>query len=60
MLVALVVIETTDLVFAIDSIPAVLSITTDSFIVIISNIFAIPGLRSLYFLLAGQIQSSIT
>lgn len=56
MLVALVVIEMTDLVFAIDSIPAVLAITTDSFIVITSNIFAILGLRSLYFLLAGQMQ----
>ena len=53
MLVALVIVEMTDLVFAIDSIPAVLSITTDPFIVITSNIFAILGLRSLYFMLAG-------
>jgi tellurite resistance protein TerC len=53
MLVALVIVEVTDLVFAIDSIPAVLAITTDPFIVITSNIFAILGLRSLYFLLAG-------
>jgi tellurite resistance protein TerC len=54
MLVALVIIEVTDLVFAIDSIPAVLAITTDPFIVITSNIFAILGLRSLYFMLAGM------
>lgn len=52
-LVALVIVEMTDLVFAIDSIPAVLAITTDPFIVITSNIFAILGLRSLYFMLAG-------
>jgi tellurite resistance protein TerC len=41
-------------VFALDSIPAILAITTDSFLVITSNIFAILGLRSLYFLLAGM------
>jgi tellurite resistance protein TerC len=56
MLIALVIVETTDLVFAIDSIPAVLAITTDPFIVITSNIFAILGLRSLYFLLAGMME----
>jgi tellurite resistance protein TerC len=56
LLVALVIIEVTDLVFAIDSIPAVLAITTDQFIVITSNIFAILGLRSLYFLLAGALE----
>jgi tellurite resistance protein TerC len=49
-------VEVTDLVFALDSIPAILAITTDSFIVITSNIFAILGLRSLYFLLAGMIE----
>jgi tellurite resistance protein TerC len=54
LLVALAIIEMTDLVFAIDSIPAVLAISTDQFIVITSNIFAILGLRSLYFLLAGM------
>jgi tellurite resistance protein TerC len=54
MLVALVIVEMTDLVFALDSIPAILAITTDSFIVITSNVFAILGLRSLYFLLAGN------
>ena len=56
MLVALVIVEMTDLVFALDSIPAILAITTDSFIVITSNIFAILGLRSLYFLLAGMME----
>jgi tellurite resistance protein TerC len=51
--VCLVVVELTDVVFALDSIPAVLSVTGESFIVITSNIFAILGLRSLYFVLAG-------
>jgi tellurite resistance protein TerC len=49
-------IEFTDLLFALDSIPAVLAITTDPFIVITSNVFAILGLRSLYFLLAGVME----
>jgi tellurite resistance protein TerC len=52
---ALVVIETTDLLFAIDSIPAIFAITTDPFIVFTSNIFAILGLRSLYFVLVTAI-----
>lgn len=56
MLVALAIVEMTDLVFAIDSIPAVLAITADPFIIITSNIFAILGLRSLYFLLAGMME----
>jgi tellurite resistance protein TerC len=56
MLVALIIIEMTDLIFAIDSIPAVLAITTDPFIVITSNVFAILGLRSLYFMLAGMME----
>jgi tellurite resistance protein TerC len=56
MLVAIIIIEMTDLIFAIDSIPAVLAITTDPFIVITSNIFAILGLRSLYFMLAGMME----
>ena len=56
LLVALVIVEMTDLVFALDSIPAILAITTDPFIVITSNIFAILGLRSLYFLLAGMME----
>lgn len=56
LLVALVMIEMTDLVFALDSIPAVLAVTSDPFIVITSNIFAIFGLRSLYFLLSGSME----
>ena len=56
LLVALTVVETTDLVFAIDSIPAVLAVTRDPFLVYTSNIFALLGLRSLYFLLAGVIR----
>jgi tellurite resistance protein TerC len=55
MLAALVVIETTDIVFALDSIPAVFAITTDPLIVFSSNLFAIVGLRALYFLLAGML-----
>jgi tellurite resistance protein TerC len=56
LLLVLVVIETTDIIFAVDSVPAVLSITQDPFIVYTSNIFAVMGLRSLYFALAGVIQ----
>ncbi len=52
--IVLIVVETTDLVFAVDSIPAIFAITTDSFIVYTSNVFAILGLRSLYFALAGM------
>jgi len=48
----LILIETSDVIFAVDSIPAIFAITTDSFIVFTSNIFAIMGLRALYFLLA--------
>jgi tellurite resistance protein TerC len=51
----LLTVETTDLVFALDSIPAIFAITTDPFIIFTSNIFAILGLRSLYFLLAGAV-----
>jgi len=54
LLVVLLVIETTDVVFAADSIPAILSITRDSFVVYTSNVFAVLGLRSLYFALAGM------
>lgn len=49
----LVVVETSDLIFAVDSIPAVLAVSTDKFIVYTSNVFAVVGLRSLYFLLAS-------
>jgi len=52
---ALVMVETTDLVFAVDSIPAVFAITADPFLVFTSNVFAILGLRSLYFALAGAL-----
>ncbi len=55
LLAVLVVIEATDIVFAVDSIPAIFAITTDPFIVFTSNIFAILGLRALYFLLGGLI-----
>ena len=55
LLLALVAVEVTDLVFAVDSIPAIFAVTRDPFIVFTSNIFAILGLRSLYFLLAGVI-----
>ena len=48
----LVLVELTDLIFAVDSIPAIFAITTDPFIVLTSNIFAILGLRAMYFLLA--------
>jgi tellurite resistance protein TerC len=55
LLLALVAVEATDVVFAVDSIPAIFAVTTDPFVVFTSNIFAILGLRSLYFLLAGVI-----
>jgi tellurite resistance protein TerC len=54
--IVLLFIETTDIIFAVDSIPAVLAITFDPFIVYTSNVFAIMGLRSLYFALAGMMQ----
>lgn len=53
---ALVVIEATDLIFAVDSIPAIFAVTADPFIVFTSNVFAILGLRSLYFALSGLLQ----
>jgi tellurite resistance protein TerC len=53
LLVALVTIELADAVFALDSIPAVLGVTTDPFVVVSSNLFAVLGLRSLYFALSG-------
>jgi tellurite resistance protein TerC len=54
--IVLLVVETTDLIFAMDSIPAILAITLDPFIVYTSNVFAILGLRALYFALAGVMQ----
>ena len=56
LLLVLVVVEFTDLVFAVDSIPAIFAITTNTFIVYTSNVFAILGLRSMYFLLAGVVE----
>ena len=53
--VVLVLVETTDLIFAVDSIPAVFAVTRDPFLVYSSNVFAILGLRALYFLLSGVI-----
>jgi tellurite resistance protein TerC len=55
----LVMVESTDLVFAVDSIPAIFAVTKDPFIVYTSNVFAILGLRSLYFLLAGVMQKFV-
>jgi len=52
--VALLLVEVSDVIFAVDSIPAIFAVTTDPFIVFTSNIFAILGLRSLFFLLAGM------
>ncbi len=55
LLIVLVLVESTDLIFAVDSIPAIFAVTQDTFIVYTSNVFAILGLRSLYFVLAGVI-----
>jgi tellurite resistance protein TerC len=55
LLLALVMVEFTDMIFAVDSIPAIFAITADPFLVFTSNVFAILGLRSLYFALAGMI-----
>ena len=55
LLAVLIIIEATDIVFALDSIPAVFAITRDPFIVFTSNIFAVLGLRALFFLLAGML-----
>src|SRR5690606_14683337 len=54
--IVVLVIETTDIIFAADSIPAILAVTHDPFIVYTSNVFALLGLRSLYFALAGIMQ----
>jgi tellurite resistance protein TerC len=55
LLLALVTLEVTDILFAVDSIPAIFAVTSDPFIVFTSNIFAVLGLRSMYFLLAGVV-----
>lgn len=57
LLVALILVETTDVIFAVDSIPAILAITADPFIVYTSNVFAILGLRALFFALAGLMKA---
>jgi tellurite resistance protein TerC len=56
LLVALLIVETTDIVFALDSVPAVLAVTQEPFLVYTSNVFAMLGLRSLYFVLAGVVE----
>lgn len=56
LLLVLILVEITDVIFAVDSIPAILAITSDPFIVYSSNVFAIMGLRSLYFALAGSLK----
>jgi len=56
MFLVLLVVETSDVVFAVDSIPAIFAVTTDPFIVFTSNVFAILGLRSLFFVLAGMMR----
>ncbi len=60
MFVVLLVVESNDLVFAIDSIPAIFAITQDPFIVFTSNVFAILGLRALYFVMAAMIEISLS
>ena len=57
LLIALLVVETTDVLFAVDSVPAILAITLNVFIVYTSNVFAILGLRSMYFALAGMMKT---
>ncbi len=59
LLLVLLVVESTDLVFAVDSIPAIFAVTQDPFIVYTSNIFAILGLRSLFFVLAGMLDKFV-
>jgi len=54
--VVMLILESTDLIFAVDSVPAVLAITTDPFIVFTSNVFAILGLRSMFFALEGIVK----
>jgi tellurite resistance protein TerC len=56
LMIVLIVVETTDVIFAVDSIPAIFAITDDPFIVYTSNVFAILGLRALYFMLAGVME----
>lgn len=53
LLLVLIMVELSDVIFAVDSIPAIFAVTTDPFIVLTSNLFAILGLRAMYFLLSG-------
>ena len=53
LLLVLILVELSDVIFAVDSIPAIFAVTTDPFLVLTSNLFAILGLRAMYFLLAG-------
>ncbi|ENV0659147.1 hypothetical protein ACE123_005041, partial [Shigella sonnei] len=53
LMLVLILVELSDVIFAVDSIPAIFAVTTDPFIVLTSNLFAILGLRAMYFLLAG-------
>jgi tellurite resistance protein TerC len=59
LLVVLLGVEVSDLIFALDSIPAILAVTLDPFIVYTSNVFAIMGLRSMYFVLAGAVHKFV-
>jgi tellurite resistance protein TerC len=59
LLLVLILVEFTDLVFAVDSIPAIFAVTTDTFLVYTSNVFAIMGLRSMYFLLSGIVHKFV-
>ena len=58
LLLVLILVELSDVIFAVDSIPAIFAVTTDPFIVLTSNLFAILGLRAMYFLLAGSLSAS--
>ena len=58
LLMVLIMVELSDVIFAVDSIPAIFAVTTDPFIVLTSNIFAILGLRAMYFLLADMATAS--
>jgi tellurite resistance protein TerC len=59
LMLVLLLVEFTDLVFAVDSIPAIFAVTTDPFLVFTSNVFAILGLRSMYFLLSGIVHKFV-
>ena len=59
LLLVLILVEFTDLIFAVDSIPAIFAVTTDPFLVYTSNVFAILGLRSMYFLLSGIVHKFV-